>query len=111
MYLKKLIGQWESCALGMLTKNTYSVHLSVEDAAKIDALAEMYPRRSKEQLISELVSAALGELEASFPYIQGAKVVATDEMGDAIYEDVGPTPLYLALTKKHREKQKIINAN
>lgn len=110
MYLKNLIGQWQSSAIGMLTKSTYSVHLSVDDAAKIDALAEMYPKRSKEQLISELVSAALGELEINFPYVQGAKVVARDEMGDAIYEDIGPTPLYISLTRKHLDKQKIINA-
>lgn len=110
MYLRNLIGQWESSAIGMLTKSTYAVHLSVEDAAKIDALADMYPKRSKEQLISELVSAALGELEVNFPYVQGNRVVATDEMGDAIYEDVGSTPLFSSLTKKHLEKQKIINA-
>lgn len=101
MSLKELVAQWETHAQGKLTKETYAVHLLVEDAARLDALVEMYPKRSKEQLISELLSAALGQLEASFPYIQGTKVVATDEMGDAIYEDVGPTPRFLALTKKH----------
>lgn len=104
MYLKKLVDEWESNAQGKLTQQTYSVHLRVEDAAKIDALSEMYPKRSKEQLISELISAALGELEASFPYVQGARVVATDEMGDAIYEDVGPTPVFIALTQKYMQQ-------
>lgn len=107
MMLKELVAQWESHAHGVLTKDTYAVHLLVEDAAKIDALAEMYPKRTKEQLISELLSAALGQLEASFPYVQGSTVVATDEMDDAIYEDIGPTPRFMALTKKylaqHRE--------
>jgi urate oxidase len=106
MILKELVAQWESHAHGVLTKDTYAVHLLVEDAAKIDALAEMYPKRTKEQLISELLSAALGQLEASFPYEQGTKVVATDEMGDAIYEDVGPTPRFMALTKKHLVQHK-----
>ena len=63
MMLKELVAQWESHAHGMLTKDTYVVHLLVEDAAKIDALAEMYPKRTKEQLISELLSAALAQLE------------------------------------------------
>ena len=104
MSLKELLAQWEAHAQGKLTKESYAVHLLVEDAARLNALAEMYPKRTKEQLISELLSAALGQLEASFPYIQGTKVVATDEMGDAIYEDVGPTPHFLALTKKYLQQ-------
>lgn len=100
MYLKQLVEHWENHAQGHVTDETYEVHLSIEDAAKLDALVEMYPKRSKEQLIRELLSAAFCQLEASFPYIQGSTVVATDEMGDAIYEDVGPTPRYLALTRK-----------
>lgn len=107
MYLKQLVEHWESHANGHLTKETYQVRLTVEDAAKLDALAEMYPKRSREQIISELLSAALGQLEASFPYIQGTKVVATDEMGDAIYEDIGPTPRYLSLAKKYLAQHKI----
>ena len=106
MMLKELVAQWESHAQGVLTKETYAVHLLVEDAAKIDALAEMYPKRTKEQLISELLSAALGHLEASFPYVQGTKVVAVDEMDDAIYEDIGPTPRFMELTKKHLAQHK-----
>ncbi len=101
MSLKGLVAEWEKQAQGILTKDSYEVHLTIEDAARIDALAEMYPKRTKEQLISELLSAALGQLEASFPYVQGPTVVARDEMDDAIYEDIGPTPRFMALTKKY----------
>ena len=104
MSLKALVNQWEAQAQGALTKETYEVHLTVEDAAKINALTEMYPKRSKEQLIRELVTAALTELEASFPYVQGNKVVSTDELGDPIFEDVGPTPAFITLTKKHQQR-------
>lgn len=101
MNLKELASTWETSALGELTKDSYEVRLPLEDAAKINALSEMYPKRTKEQIISELLSAALVELETSFPYVQGAKVVTTDEEGDPVFEDVGPTPSYLALAKKH----------
>ncbi len=101
MFLKNLVEHWEDHATGKLTEASYQVHLCVEDAAKLDALVEMYPKRSREQIISELLSAALGQLEASFPYIQGPNVVATDEMGDPIYEDIGPTPRFLELKKKY----------
>lgn len=101
MTLKYLAAQWDKSARNQLTENAYQVNLSIEDAAKIDALAEMYPRRTKEQLISELVSAALSELESSFPYKQGSEVVSEDEDGYPIYADAGSTPLFLELTKKH----------
>lgn len=101
MNLKELASTWESNALGELTKHTFEVRLPLEDAAKISALSEMYPKRTKEQIISELLSAALVELETSFPYVQGSTVVTTDEEGDPVFEDVGPTPSYLALAKKH----------
>ncbi|MGE8419918.1 MAG: pilin assembly protein, partial [Pseudomonas sp.] len=41
------------------------------------------------------------ELEASFPYIQGQQVIATDEEGDPLYEDIGPTPRFLALSRRY----------
>ncbi len=104
MTLKDLVGRWEDEAHGTLTKDTYTVNLSVEDAARIDALSEMYPKRSKEQIISELISVSLSELESSFPYVQGKSVISTDEMGDPIFEDVGPTPTFLSLTKKYITK-------
>jgi len=34
-----------------------------------------------------LIGAALEELEASFPYIKGQQVIATDEEGDPLYEE------------------------
>lgn len=101
MTIKELVGFWEDQAQGRLTEEKYSVNLTIEDAAKIDALKEMYPRRTKEQIVSELVSAALAELEQSFPYIAGNEIATIDEFGDPIYKDTGPTPAFLSLTRKH----------
>ncbi|WP_045860492.1 hypothetical protein [Teredinibacter purpureus] len=106
MNVRELVSTWHKHAHCTLTDNTYDVTLSLEDAAKVDALAEMYPRRSKEQLISELVTSALAELEASFPYIAGPKVVAMDEFGEPLHEDIGPTPEFLTLTKEHLARHK-----
>lgn len=101
MKIRELAKQWEQTAKGRLTKTGYAVHLDVEAAARLAALAEMYPKRSPEELLGELIGAALEELEASFPYIQGQHVVATDEEGDPLYEDVGPTPRFLALSRRY----------
>lgn len=109
MTIRELVGLWEDHARGLLTEESYEVKLTLEDAAKIEALSEMYPRRSKEQLISELVSAALADLECSFPYRQGDEVVSHDEEGDPIYRDVGPTSPFQELTRKHMEKHRAAN--
>lgn len=79
----------------------FTVRLPLHDAARLLALAEMYPGRTETQLIGELLSAAIDELEAAFPYVQGSAVVAEDDHGDPIYEDAGLTPRFIALTRKH----------
>jgi hypothetical protein len=33
--------------------------------------------------------------------VKGTTVVATDEEGDPLYEDIGPTPRFLALSRRH----------
>ena len=101
MKLRELLSLWEKTSSGTLTQEEYRVRLPVEDAAKLKALAELYPRRDIEELITDLLSASLNELESMMPYVRGDKVVATDELGDPMYEDVGPTPRYLSLTEKH----------
>ncbi len=103
--LRDLVVRWEDDAHGTVTKDTYTVNLSVDDAARIDALSEMYPKRSKEQIITELISAALAELESHFPYVQGNEVVSHDEEGDPIFSDAGQTPLFLQLSKKYYEQR------
>lgn len=101
MKIRELAQHWEENAKGRLTKTGYRIHLDVEAAARLAALSEMYPKRQTEELLGELIGAALEELEANFPYIQGQHVVATDEEGDPLYEDVGPTPRFLALSRQH----------
>ncbi len=103
MTLRELIQNWEKTSSNPLTETTFQVHLAKADAAKILALAEMYPARTKEQIITELLSAALNELEYSLPYIQGEKIANFDELGDPIYEDVGPTGKFAQLTRKHMD--------
>ena len=110
MTIKELVGLWEDHAQGNLTQETYNVHLTLEDAAKLEALAEMYPRRTRDQLVSELVSAAMAELERSFPYIAGNEVATIDEFGDPIYKDAGPTPEFQNLTRKHLARYKAANS-
>lgn len=101
MKIRELAQHWEENAKGRLTETEYAIHLDVEAAARLAAIAEMYPKRNTEELLGELIGAALEELEASFPYIKGQQVIATDEEGDPLYEDVGPTPRFLTLSRRY----------
>ncbi|HXH04599.1 MAG TPA: type 1 pili tip component [Candidatus Competibacteraceae bacterium] len=101
MDIKSLLEQWEKSGQARITAHEYRIRLPIHDAARIAALAEMYPLKSEQDIIMELLSAALDAVEEAFPYKRGTRVIAEDELGDPIYEDVGPTPRFLALTKRH----------
>lgn len=101
MKIRELAQHWEENAKGPLSATGHVLHLDLEAEARLGALAEMYPKRQVEELLGELVGAALEELEASFPYVQGRQVIATDEEGDPLYEDIGATPRFLALSRRH----------
>lgn len=101
MKIKALAKYWEKEAKAIMTSEVYPIHLPLEDAAKVAALEEMYPKRSKHEILGDLISSALEELETSFPYVEGTKISALDEMGDPLYEDIGPTPRFLELSRKY----------
>ncbi len=102
MSFKELLESWRETAAAPRTASTFAVRLPLDEAAQLAALAEMFPGRAPEQLITELLGAALKELAAAMPYVAGKRVISTDEQGDPIYEDVGPTPRFMALTRAHR---------
>lgn len=100
----ELIEGWDRDASAELSADTLEVRLPLESAAKLEALAELFPLRTREQLVTELLGTALDEVVASFPYQQGDKVIARDEEGDPIYEDVGYTPRFLDAVHRHIER-------
>ena len=65
METKHLLRAWVGPDNSRLMRNQTSMRLSVHVAAKISALCEMFPQRSKTQIINDLLSTALEELEQS----------------------------------------------
>ena len=90
MKVRDLIERWDEASAEPLTVRRYCIHLPVHDAARVEALAELYPSRTLDDILRDLVSAALDEVEEAFPYQQGPRVIAEDDRGDPIYEDAGP---------------------
>jgi hypothetical protein len=101
---RELLASWRESAAAPRTAQTYPVRLPLDDAAQLAALAELFPGRPEEQLITELLGTALKELAAAMPYVPGTRVISTDEQGDPVYEDIGPTPRFMELTREYRRR-------
>jgi hypothetical protein len=63
MDTKHILKAWTGPDNSRLMRNQTSMRLSVHVAAKISALCEMFPQRTKTQIINDLLSTALDELE------------------------------------------------
>ena len=98
MRIAELIQRWGQAGHTRSDVRAYAVHLPLRDAARIEALHMMYPGRSDSQLMADLIRAALDELEVAMPYIPGSRIIAEDDYGDPIYEDLGPTPQFYSLS-------------
>jgi hypothetical protein len=65
MEIAHLLEDWVGPDNSRLMRNQTSMRLSVHVAAKISALCDMFPQRTKTQIINDLLSTALSELEKS----------------------------------------------
>jgi hypothetical protein len=102
MTFKSLLDAWAAEQEPARTSETYEIHLATEDAARVHALADLFPGVTHERVITDLLAAALERVEAAIPYVPGDRVIREDEFGDPVYEDTGLTPRFLELVKKHR---------
>ena len=103
MSFKTLLDSWSESRIPAKTDTDYPVRLSVNDAARLHALADLYPGMDIEGIITDLLSTALDELEAAMPYVPGERVIREDDHGDPVYEDTGPTPRFLELVREHKK--------
>jgi hypothetical protein len=99
--MRQLIKMWESESSAEPAVNEVSLKLTTGDYARLCALEDIFPDRTREQLLSDLFATALDEFEEALPYIPGKKVVAEDEFGDPLYEDMGLTPKFEALSRQY----------
>lgn len=103
MTFKALLDAWAAQENPAETRERYSIRLTTVDAARVHALAELFDGVDEERIITDLLSAALDELQAAIPYEAGDKIIRDDEFGDPVYEDRGLTPRFLELARRHKE--------
>ena len=104
MSIRELIAAWETTPVVRKTAESYAIHLPVEAAAKLHALAELYPGAGLDAIVTDLLVHALDEVATALPYVPGERVISEDEYGDPVYEDAGPTPEFERLRRAHEER-------
>ena len=104
MKFKPLLDRWKKDPVPVRTAKEYPIRLDLDDAARLQALAELFPGQPIEVLITDLLRAGLDEIAAAMPYERGPKVISRDDQGDPVYEDVGLTPRFVDLTRKFKKK-------
>ncbi|MEP6884717.1 MAG: type 1 pili tip component [Gammaproteobacteria bacterium] len=104
MKFKPLLDRWKKDPVPTLTAKEYPIRLELDDAARLHALAELFPGQPVEVLITDLLRAGLDEIAAAMPYERGPKVISHDDQGDPVYEDIGLTPRFVELSRKFKKK-------
>ena len=103
MKFKALLDRWRKDRGPQLTAREYAVRLPLDDAARLHALAALFPGRSIEEIVTDLLHAGLDEIAASMPYEPGPKIISRDDHGDPVYEDAGLTPRFIELTRQFKK--------
>jgi hypothetical protein len=101
---KTLLDRWKKTAVPQKTEREYSIRFNLDDAARLHALAELFPGQTLEEILSDLLRASLDEIAAVMPYERGSKVISSDDHGDPVYEDIGMTPRFVELSRKFKKE-------
>jgi hypothetical protein len=97
-----LLDLWSAPDNARLTGKQYSFRLPVHVAAKLGALEELYPHRTRTQIVGDLLAAALADVERAFPRVMGERIANKDpETRQPLFRDVGAGAEFRKLANKH----------
>ena len=97
----ELIKVWALPDNSRVTSKQLSFRLPVHVAAKISALSDMFPNKTRTEIIGDLLTSALEKIEYSFPSIKGEYFGMDDEQGNRLYLDMGKGNSFRFLANKH----------
>ncbi|RLL52307.1 hypothetical protein D8Y20_07275 [Mariprofundus sp. EBB-1] len=100
MKAEEVLNIWGAPDNSRLTAKQLSVRMPVHVAARVNALCDMHPNKTKTEIIGDLLSMALREIESAFPEHKGQQEGITPD-GEPYYEDIGPHRLYERYANKH----------
>lgn len=97
----ELVKVWALPDNSRVTSKQLSFRLPVHVAAKIYALSDMFPNKTRTEIIGDLLTSALEKIEYSFPSYKGEYFGMDDEQGDRLYVDIGKGKTFRELVNKH----------
>ncbi len=100
--ISQMLQAWEQHLVEHRPQIDYEIAVQREDVIKLETLAELY-QLPLNDIIANLISAAIKESEQKMPYVQGRNIIRIEE-DDPVYEDVGKTPRYIEI-KQRLEQQ------
>ena len=93
---------WSSPDNSKLTSKQYSFRLPVHVAAKIQALCDMYPNKTRTEIVGDLLSSALSEVEQGLPSFDTDHHIGTHpDTGEEFFEQAGPKVEFHNLTERY----------
>ena len=102
---------WTSPDNSRLVSKQFSFRLPVHIAAKIAALGTMYPQKNRTQIVADLLTAALENLELNLPMQKGQSLSYEDEQLErqiADHEGYDFEQLYMVIGKRD-EYRNLVN--
>lgn len=91
---------WGTPDNSRLTRKQQSFRLPVHVAAKIEALCDIYPNKTKTEIVADLLATALDELIPNLPSQRGEQVNEHPEYG-RVFAVYGPAADFQRYANKH----------
>lgn len=92
---------WTAPDNSRITSKQFSFRLPVHVAAKLAALAEMYPQKTRTEIVGDLLATALDELVKGMPTYKGESLGYIPELGEEAFEEYGPAIKFWDLADKY----------
>lgn len=102
MPFQQLLERWKDQPVSNQTDAKFAIRLDVDDAARLEALVDLFPGMDAESIIADLLHAALDATETAMPYEPSDEIISRDDHGDPVFGDAGLTPRYVELVRKKR---------
>ena len=109
MKASELRKNWQTKDNNRVVKRQVSIRLPTHVAAKIQALCDMHPNKTKTDIIVDLLTSSLDEIYDSFEFGWGEEWI--DERGIVFVRDVGDRKTYIDLANQHFREIEAENGN
>jgi hypothetical protein len=104
MKASDLVSLWNAPDNSRLTAKQYSFRLPVQVAAKLSALCELYPNKTRTEIVADLLRTAIADVEKALPSHAGRFVDKHPDTGEAMYLEEGVKAQFRELANKYNKE-------